>query len=169
MRVAVAAREAQSSIPPHPSPLVTPSPSGRAKAATLIGFTAILMWSLLALLTAASGAVPPFQLATLTFAIGAAIGVAWIAATGRWRDLIQPWRVWALGVVGLFGYHALYFTALRNAPPVEASLIGYLWPLLIVVFSALFSPGPHRHFHAPPLGGSCAFSISTGISTGSAM
>ena len=115
--------------------------------ATAIGFTAILMWSLLALLTAASGEIPPFQLAAMTFAIGAAVGVAWIALGGRWRELAQPWPVWLVGVFGLFGYHALYFTALRNAPPVEASLIAYLWPLLIVVCSALLPGEKLRWFH----------------------
>ena len=133
---------------PHQSPPATPSPDGRGKrSATLVGFSAILMWSLLALLTAASGRVPPFQLAAMTFAIGAAVGFVWVAAAGRWRDLLQPWRVWALGILGLFGYHALYFTALRNAPPVEAGLIAYLWPLLIVVFSALLPGETLRWFH----------------------
>jgi drug/metabolite transporter (DMT)-like permease len=115
-------------------------------AATLAGFAAVAMWSLLALFTAASGAVPPFQLSAMCFSIGAAIGIIWLAASGRWRDLKQPLLVWALGVAGLFGYHALYFTALRNAPPVEAGLIAYLWPLLIVVFSALL-PGEQLRWH----------------------
>jgi drug/metabolite transporter (DMT)-like permease len=56
------------------------------------------------------------------------------------KALRQPWPVYLLGVGGLFGYHACYFIALRNAPVVEAGLINYLWPLLIVVFSALL-PG----------------------------
>ena len=115
-------------------------------AATLIGFAAIAMWSLLALFTAASGAVPPFQLSALCFSIGAAIGFIWLAASGRWRDLQQPLPVWTLGIAGLLGYHALYFTALRNAPPVEAGLIAYLWPLLIVLFSALL-PGERLRWH----------------------
>src|SRR5688500_5632706 len=107
----------------QPSRSATPSPSARAQgAATLIGSSAILMWSLLALFTAASGAVPPFQLAAMTFAVGALVGFAWIAAGRRWRDLRQPWPVWTVGILGLFGYHALYFTALRNAPPVEAGV-----------------------------------------------
>ena len=104
--------------------------------ATSAGLFAIATWSLLALFTAASGSVPPFQLAALCFSLATAIGLMWLAATGRWRDLLQPLRVWALGVYGLFGYHALYFIALRNAPPVEAGLIAYLWPLLIVLLSA---------------------------------
>ena len=85
---------------------------------TLIGFTAILMWSLLALLTAASGKVPPFQLAAMTFAIGGLMGaVSWIFRKGAIAALRQPAEVWALGIFGLFGYHALYFFALRLAPP----------------------------------------------------
>lgn len=115
--------------------------------ATAIGFSAILMWSFLALFTAASGAVPPFQLAALCFTLAAGLGFAWIARTGAWADLRQPVSVWALGVGGLFGYHGLYFIALRNAPPVEAGLIAYLWPLLIVLFSALLPGERLRWFH----------------------
>ena len=88
--------------------------------ATLIGFTAILMWSLLALFTAASGQVPPFQLAAMTFAIGGLGGAAtWLFRSGGASALKQPPEVWALGVGGLFGYHALYFISLRLAPPAE--------------------------------------------------
>lgn len=126
----------------------TPSASARRRA-TLIGFTAVLMWALLALLTAASGAVPPFQLLAMTFAIAAAVGLAASALRGGglWAHLRQPWPVWALGVGGLFGYHVFYFTALRNAPAVEASLIAYLWPLLLVVLSALLPGERLRWFH----------------------
>lgn len=111
------------------------------RAATLIGFTAVLLWSLLALFTAASGTVPPFQLAAMTFAIGGGLGaLSWLMRPGQAAALRQRPAVWALGVGGLFGYHALYFAALRLAPPAEAGLLNYLWPLLIVLFSALL-PG----------------------------
>ena len=128
-----------------------PSASG---AATLIGLGAILLWSVLAPLTASAGAVPPFELAALTFAIGGAFGLIYAAARGRLSALAQPWRVWLVGVGGLFGYHALYFAALRRAPPAQASLIAYLWPLLIVLFSALL-PGERlraRHVLGAALG-----------------
>lgn len=106
--------------------------------ATFIGFTAVLLWSLLAFLTAASGTVPAFQLTAVTFAIG---GLSLLLIRpGAIKAMRQPLPVWLLGVGGLFGYHFCYFFALRNAPPVEAGLINYLWPLLIVVFSALL-PG----------------------------
>jgi drug/metabolite transporter (DMT)-like permease len=108
--------------------------------ATAVGSVAILLWSCLALLTAGSGTVPPFELAALTFAIGGTFGLVWAALRGRLHELRQPPVVWLLGVGGLFGYHALYFAALRLAPPAEAGLIAYLWPLLIVLFSALL-PG----------------------------
>jgi drug/metabolite transporter (DMT)-like permease len=111
------------------------------RAATGIGFCAVLLWSSLAVLTAASGAMPPFQLLAITFGIGGIAGVAlWAARPSAARALRQPWPIYLLGVGGLFGYHAAYFIALRNAPVVEAGLINYLWPLLIVVFSALL-PG----------------------------
>ena len=115
--------------------------------ATLVGFCAVLLWSLLALFTAASGTMPPFQLAAISFGIGGVAGMLlWVVRPHAIRALRQPWPVWLLGVGGLFGYHAFYFISLRNAPPVEAGLINYLWPLLIVVFSALL-PGERLRPH----------------------
>ncbi|NQV98341.1 MAG: EamA family transporter, partial [Rhodospirillales bacterium] len=58
-----------------------------------------------------------------------------------------PLPVWGLGVGGLFGYHFFYFFALRNAPPIEAGLIAYMWPLLIVLFSALLPGERLRWWH----------------------
>jgi drug/metabolite transporter (DMT)-like permease len=115
--------------------------------ATLIGLTAILMWSLLALMTAASGKMPPFQLAAITFLIGSLPGLILLAAKpSRIAAFRQPWPVWLTGIAGLFGYHFFYFTALRNAPPAEAGLIAYLWPLFIVLGSALL-PGERLKWH----------------------
>ncbi len=100
--------------------------------ATLIGFSAVAMWALLALLTDASGQVPPFLLSAITFAIGTCVGLAArLVMPAADRNQKIPRQVWVIGIAGLFGYHFFYFTALRNAPAVEASLIAYLWPLLI--------------------------------------
>ena len=115
--------------------------------ATGIGFIAILLWALLAYFTAASGQVPPFQLTAMSFAIGGVSGMAtWLVRPQGIRALRQPAKVWMLGVGGLFGYHFLYFSALRNAPTIDASLIAYLWPLLIVLLSAL-APGERLRGH----------------------
>ena len=117
-------------------------------ASTAIGFIAVLLWATLALFTAASGQVPPFQLAAMTFALGGGLGaMSWLFRPHGINALRQPATVWLLGIVGLFGYHFAYFTALRNAPPVEAGLIAYLWPLLIVIFSALLPGERLRSFH----------------------
>ena len=118
------------------------------RTATLIGLTAILMWSLLAVLTVATGKIPAFQLAAMTFAIGALVAFAsFLFRPAAFLALKQPLVAWVVGVGGLFGYHALYFLALRFAPPAEAGLLNYLWPLLIVLFSSLL-PGerllPHH-------------------------
>jgi drug/metabolite transporter (DMT)-like permease len=117
------------------------------RTATLIGLTAILMWSLLAVLTVATGKIPAFQLAAMTFAIGAAVAFAsFLWRPAAFNALKQPLVAWAVGVGGLFGYHALYFLALRFAPPAEAGLLNYLWPLLIVLLSSLL-PGERLARH----------------------
>lgn len=118
----------------------------QAGRATLVGFATLLMWSTLAALTALAGPIPPLQLTAVTFAMGAMVGaVKWIVMREDPRPhFILPPSLWALGVGGLFGYHALYFLALQSAPPIEASLINYLWPLFIVLFSGLL-PGERLH------------------------
>ena len=117
------------------------------RTATLIGLTAILMWSLLSVMTVATGRIPAFQLAAMTFAIGGVVGLlTWIGRPQAIRALRQPPVAWIVGVGGLFGYHALYFLALRFAPPAEAGLLNYLWPLLIVLFSSLL-PGERLATH----------------------
>ena len=113
------------------------------RTATTIGLIAILLWSMLALFTAATGTIPPFQLNAMTFLVGGLVGVvSWIVRPQGLKALRQKPVVWALGIGGLFGYHALYFAALRWAPPAESGLINYLWPLLIVLFSSLL-PGEY--------------------------
>lgn len=119
----------------------------RAKA-TMIGFCAVLLWALLALFTVGTVPVPPFQLAAMCFLIGGSFGLVWIFANGDIRLLPKiDWRIYAFGTVGLFGYHALYFSALRMAPAAEAGLIAYLWPLLIVLFSGLLPGERLRPLH----------------------
>jgi drug/metabolite transporter (DMT)-like permease len=122
-------------------------------AATLVGGIAVLLWATLALFTTTAAEIPPFELVALTFTIAFLLFLAkW--TIGRLRGgapvfshLRQPGRAWLLGVAGLFGYHALYFTAFAHAPAVDASLIAYLWPLLLVLFSALLPGEQLRWWH----------------------
>ncbi|WP_312766574.1 aromatic amino acid exporter YddG [Pseudoxanthomonas mexicana] len=109
------------------------------RTATLTGLVAILLWASLAVLTTATGNLPPFQVLAVSFGIAALLGLARAALRGAegWRELRQPGAALALSTLALFGYHALYFIALKRAPAVEANLLNYLWPLLIVVFAGL--------------------------------
>lgn len=140
--------------------------TGRATAA---GMAAVLLWSCLALLTTLTAGIPPFELLALSFGIAFVLGTALLALDRRgarlavWR---QPWGAWLTGFLGLFGYHALYFFALKSAPAARASLIAYLWPLFLVLLSALAAgrkPGP-RHLVGAALGlaGTAAILLARG-------
>ena len=112
--------------------------------ATGYGAIAIFIWASVSVLTYITGETPPFQLVAMSFLIATLVGVVMIIIQGmdpRLRRLNM--RATLLGVGGLFGYHFFFFLALRHAPVLEASLVNYLWPLLIVLFSALL-PAVHQ-------------------------
>lgn len=96
---------------------------------------AIAMWSTLAALGLSLAHLPPFLLTGCALVIGALPGIA------QWRRWRVPLPTLVLGIFGLFGFHFLLFLALRFAPPVEANLVNYLWPLLIVVLTPVLLPG----------------------------
>jgi drug/metabolite transporter (DMT)-like permease len=115
--------------------------------ATLIGFSAVLMWSLLALFTIGSAPVPPLLLNAMCFGIGGLIGLVWTARRGFGVLHTVSWKVYAFGTIGLFGAHFLYFTAFRMAPLAETGLIAYLWPMIIVLMSGLLPGERLRRLH----------------------
>ena len=102
----------------------------------MAGCGALAVWASLALLSRLAAGVPPLQLTAIAFAVGSMASLLTMATRGRLSALRQGRLVWLHGIGGLFGYHALYFAALALAPPVEANLLNYLWPLLIVLLSA---------------------------------
>ena len=106
--------------------------------ANLLALGAIALWASLASLGIALRHLPPFLLTGVALLIGSALSWPFVLRDPKaWR---VPAGTLALGVYGLFGFHFLLFIALRLAPPVEANLINYLWPLLIVVLAPLFLP-----------------------------
>jgi drug/metabolite transporter (DMT)-like permease len=114
-----------------------------AASAPLLALAAIALWALLAWLGIALKHVPPFLLTGVALLVGSVIALPLAWRGGRldvssWR---MPWPHLALGVYGLFGFHFLLFIALRHAPPVQANLVNYLWPLGMVVMAPLFLPG----------------------------
>ena len=107
--------------------------------ANLYALGAIALWASLASLGVSLTHIPPFLLTGITLIIGSV--PAWpfvLRDPSQWRI---PLRTLALGVYGLFAYHFLLFIALRHAPPVEANLVNYLWPLFIVVLAPVVLPG----------------------------
>ncbi len=121
--------------PYHP-PAMSSSHTTRAN---LLALATIALWASLAALGTALAHVPPFLLTGLGLLAGSVIALP--LARGDWRRLAVPPATLAVGVYGLFGYHFLLFTALQLAPPVEANLINYLWPLGIVLMAPLLLPG----------------------------
>jgi drug/metabolite transporter (DMT)-like permease len=105
--------------------------------ADLLTLGAIFLWASLASLVTLLSDIPPLLLTGIGLIIGAAVSIPSL------RFGIKPWKVPAktllLGVYGLFGYHLMLFLALQNAPAVEANLVNYLWPLLIVLLSPIFT------------------------------
>lgn len=110
----------------------------------LLALGAIGLWSSLASLGVALGHVPPFLLTGLSLLIGGLIALPLSGfKLARWK---VPLSTLVLGVYGLFGFHFLLFVALRHAPPVQANLVNYLWPLLIVVLAPVMLPGLTLHW-----------------------
>nr|WP_166365083.1 DMT family transporter [Pseudomonas akapageensis] len=116
-------------------------PTRTTASATAIGVIAVVLWSCLALLTTLTDGIPPFELLALSFGVAflASLLVLGRQGTAGFTSWRQPLPVWIVGFVGIFAYHALYFFALKAAPAAEASLIAYLWPLLIVLLAALLA------------------------------
>jgi drug/metabolite transporter (DMT)-like permease len=107
-------------------------PRGVGAYANLLALGAIFLWGGLAWLGVRLSTMPPFLL------VGTALSIAGLLASPTWRQWRVPGRVLALGIYGLFGFHFFLFVALRLAPPLEANLINYLWPLLMVLLAPLF-------------------------------
>ena len=95
------------------------------RAATLIGFTAVLMWALLALMSAASGKVPPFQLAAMTFLIGglSLFSVGWVFLLLA-PSLAAPWSYMLFVLLGATGtsFTLLWACAKDACPPQYAGM-----------------------------------------------
>jgi len=115
-----------------------------ARKAVLFALCAIALWATLAPIGVRLSHLPPFLSAGVALSVGSLVALPW--SRFQWQQAIVPVKTLWLGVYGLFGYHFLLFLAFRTAPAVEANLVNYLWPLLMVVLSPLFQKGTHLHW-----------------------
>lgn len=121
--------------------------SRRGVAVVTAAVGAVGFWSLkpvlITLIEADAGYVEAYLLA----AVSALAGSASVAAI-RWRDVWPvvrhggiPGAGWsALSGVFLAGWYFGFYRALMTAPKVEATIIGFTWPLIAVVAMRVFAP-----------------------------
>jgi drug/metabolite transporter (DMT)-like permease len=105
--------------------------------ADLLALGAIVLWASLATLATLLSGIPPLLLTGIGLIVGSLISIPLSGfKLSGWKI---PFKTLLVGVYGLFGYHLMLFIALQTAPAVEANLVNYLWPLLIVVLAPLFT------------------------------
>ncbi len=100
-----------------------------------LGLTAVIIWSTLSVLALPLTHVPAYLMTGLSFLVGSVFGIF------HYRSFSLDYKVWLLGIFGFFGFHAIYFVAIRMAPPVSAQIIVEFWPILLVFFSVLILGG----------------------------
>lgn len=137
--------------------------------AHLFALGAIALWASLAALGVSLQHVPPFLMTGIALLVGSLVALP--LSGFDWRVMRMPWLTLAMGVYGLLGYHFLLFMALRDAPPVQANLVNYLWPVGMVVMAPWFVPGTQvrrKHLAAAAVGfAGAAWAITGGHSLSS--
>lgn len=102
------------------------------KSSFILGCITILLWSSLATLGKLLIHLPPFYLLGWAFLLGS------IFSWRKPKEMFPGWKISLWGIFGFFFYHFFLFYALRFAPAIEANLINYMWPVLLVMMTPLF-------------------------------
>jgi drug/metabolite transporter (DMT)-like permease len=128
----------------------------------LYAFGAVLCW---ASLPAATGSgldgLDVTELLFFSFVPAALYLVAQEMIISRRRAI--PWpdlKLTALGVAGIFGYHALYYLALDHAPLVEGAILTTTWSFWIVVMSSILA---NKRLSLPVLGVALVGLVGAGL------
>lgn len=117
---------------------------------TMVGFFAVLSWSIAAPIIVYASDVNSYLFIVVEEFTGFLIFLAyWLHRRINPMALIRQAPVWYVpaGVFGISLHGVLWVVALQNAPPLEATLIIYTWPLMVVVFTALALRRPLRWVH----------------------
>jgi len=128
----------------------------------LYAFGAVLCW---ASLPAATGSgldgLDVTELLFFSFVPAALYLVAQEMIISRRRAI--PWpdlKLTALGMAGIFGYHALYYLALDHAPLVEGAILTTTWSFWIVVMSSILA---NKRLSPPVLGVALVGLVGAGL------
>lgn len=108
----------------------------------VLGLLTILLWGSIATFGRLLIHLPPFYILGTAFLFGGLLSLR------KPKEIFQNLKVFTWGVAGFFGYHFFLFYSFRYAPAVEANLINYLWPIILVFLSPVFFPGEKlRWYH----------------------
>ncbi|SFV32841.1 Permease of the drug/metabolite transporter (DMT) superfamily [Devosia crocina] len=145
----------------------------RSGLGTAGGVTAVCIWSLTAPIVASAVGVNPFLYVGLGDGVGALVFLLlWVVRRHNPLPELRRVPLWlyALGVIGIGGHNLTWVAALQQAPPLEATLIIYTWPLLVVVLTTITLGQRFRWFHAVAgvlgLAGIVALLLGKGLSVG---
>ena len=131
--------------------------------ATIFGYVALLFWVTSPVLVSHLKNIPTFEIISITFATSFIFTSFILCYKKQWHRVKQPWFLWVIGVLGIYGNDVLYIAAFKYAPPAQADLINYLWPILIVAFAG-FLPREKfsiKHIIAAAIGFSGIFLLVT--------
>jgi drug/metabolite transporter (DMT)-like permease len=92
----------------------------------------IFLWSTIAIVSHYVKHIPAFVVLGWCFSFGS------LFALFNLRTMFDRKIVMLYSVLGFFGYHFFLFQAFRYAPILEANLINYLWPMLLIILTPLF-------------------------------
>ncbi len=121
---------------------------------TFIGYSALIFWALAAPFTVKIKDIPIFETLTIVFTISFFFSAIKLTLCKQWHTLKQPWFLWLIGFLGIYGNDLLYIAAFKHAPAAQADLINYLWPIFVILFTGLLPDEKlsFRHVLAASLG-----------------
>lgn len=126
--------------------------SGPSSGATMTGYIALLMWSCYALMVTFLHNIPTFELLSVVFLGGFTLIAFRLTARNEWYKIKQPWPIWLIGIGGIVGNDFANIAALKVAPPVQVTLINYLWPMFVVLLASFL---PKERFTIKHIVSSC--------------
>lgn len=112
------------------------------------------MWAMSACYVMTVNAIPTFEIITIAYSITFIFTAIKLSVKHQWSTIRQPWFLWVIGLLGVFGNDIFFVAAFKYGPPAQIDLINYLWPVFVVMFAG-FLPRERflwRHLFAALIG-----------------